>query len=161
MGAPAKIVSSTPSSGRNGSGIGLARIPLLEHSGCEARPIKVIRPPCFSVGTLVAGLGALRNYADLFYTLSVFRLKVRYKQSLLGWAWAALQPLALMSIYTIIFTRVTKVATGGMPYPIFVLSALLPWTFFSSSIMNAVTGLTAYPNLLTKMYFPREIIPFS
>jgi len=93
--------------------------------------------------------------------LSVFRLTVRYKQSLLGWAWAALQPLALMTIYTVIFTRVTKVATGGIPYPIFVLSALLPWTFFSSSVLNAVSGLTAYPNLLTKMYFPREIIPFS
>jgi lipopolysaccharide transport system permease protein len=66
-----------------------------------------------------------------------------------------------MMIYTIIFTRVTKVATAGIPYPIFVLSALLPWTFFSSSVLNAVSGLTAYPNLLTKMYFPREIIPLS
>jgi lipopolysaccharide transport system permease protein len=66
-----------------------------------------------------------------------------------------------MSIYTIVFTRVTKVATGGIPYPLFVLCALLPWIFFSSSISNAVHGLVLYPNLLTKMYFPREIIPLS
>ncbi|HEX6503010.1 MAG TPA: ABC transporter permease [Terriglobales bacterium] len=127
----------------------------------NTRAIKIIRPPTFSFATLLAGLATLIQYCELLYTLSVFRLTVRYKQSLLGWAWAALQPLALMGIYTIIFTRVTKVATGGIPYPIFVLSALLPWTFFSSSVINAVSGLTAYPNLLTKMYFPREIIPFS
>lgn len=127
----------------------------------NACAIKIIRPPAFSLATLLSGLATLIQYFELLYTLSVFRLTVRYKQSLLGWAWAALQPLALMGIYTVIFTRVTKVATGGIPYPIFVLSALLPWSFFSSSVINAVGGLTAYPNLLTKMYFPREIIPFS
>lgn len=125
------------------------------------RSVKIIRPPALSISTVLGGLVTLVHHADLLFTLSLFRLTVRYKQSLLGWAWAALQPLALMAIYTVIFTRVTKVATGGIPYPIFVLSALLPWTFFSSSVLNAVSGLTAYPNLLTKMYFPREIIPFS
>src|ERR1700722_10610393 len=74
---------------------------------------------------------------------------------------AALQPLALMGIYTVIFTRVTTVATSGIPYPVFVFSRLLPWIFFSSTISNAVHGLILYPNLLTKMYFPREIIPLS
>jgi lipopolysaccharide transport system permease protein len=103
----------------------------------------------------------LAQYSDLLWILSLFRLKVRYKQSALGWIWAALQPLALMTIYTIVFTRVTKVATGGIPYPLFVLCALLPWLFFSGSISNAVHGLVLYPNLLTKMYFPREIIPLS
>lgn len=126
-----------------------------------ARPIKVIRPPSFSVGTIFSGLRTLAQYSDLLYTLSLFRLSVRYKQSALGWTWAALQPLALMGIYTIIFTRVTTVATGGIPYPVFVFSALLPWIFFSSTISNAVNGLVLYPNLLTKMYFPREIIPLS
>jgi len=125
------------------------------------RPVKVIRPPSFSISTIFTGLRTLTQYSDLLYTLSLFRLSVRYKQSLLGWAWAALQPLALMGIYTIIFTRVTTVATGGVPYPVFVFSALLPWIFFSSTISNAVNGLVLYPNLLTKMYFPREIIPLS
>ena len=126
-----------------------------------ARPIKVIRPPTFSLVAVFAGLRNLAQYSDLFYTLSLFRLHVRYKQSALGWAWAALQPLALMGIYTFIFAHVTTVRTGGAPYPLFVFSALLPWIFFSSSITNAVHGLVTYPNLLTKMYFPREIIPLS
>src|ERR1700675_2522492 len=132
---------------------GLARTP--------ARPVKVIRPPAFSIGTIATGLRTLVQYSDLLYTLSLFRLSVRYKQSALGWTWAALQPLAVMGIYTIIFTRVTTVATGGVPYPVFVFSALLPWIFFSSTISSAVNGLVLYPNLLTKMYFPREIIPLS
>src|SRR6202047_1906328 len=132
---------------------GLARTP--------ARPVQVIRPPAFSIGTISTGLRTLVQYSDLLYTLSLFRLSVRYKQSALGWTWAALQPLALMGIYTIIFTRVTTVTTGGVPCPVFVFSALLPWIFFSSSITTAVNGLVLHPNLLTKMYFPREIIPLS
>jgi lipopolysaccharide transport system permease protein len=126
-----------------------------------ARPIKVIHPPAFSITTISTGLRTLAQYSDLLYTLSLFRLNVRYKQSALGWTWAALQPVALMGIYTIIFTRVTTVATGGVPYPVFVFSALLPWIFFSSTISSAVNGLVLHPNLLTKMYFPREIIPLS
>jgi lipopolysaccharide transport system permease protein len=126
-----------------------------------ARPVKVIHPPSFSLSTIFTGLRTLLQYSDLLYTLSLFRLSVRYKQSALGWTWAALQPLALMGIYTVIFTRVTTVATSGIPYPVFVFSGLLPWIFFSSTISNAVQGLVLYPNLLTKMYFPREIIPLS
>src|ERR1700686_221150 len=125
------------------------------------RPVKVIRPPAFSIGTISTGLRTLVQYSDLLYTLSLFRLSVRYKQSALGWTWAALQPLALMGIYTVIFTRITSVATSGVPYPVFVFSGLLPWIFFSTTISNAVQGLVLYPNLLTKMYFPREIIPLS
>src|ERR1700676_1190938 len=125
------------------------------------RPVKVIRPPSFSLRAIFTGLHTLLQYSDLLYTLSLFRLNVRYKQSALGWTWAALQPLALMGIYTVIFTRVATVATSGIPYPVFVFSGLLPWIFFSSTISNAVQGLVLYPNLLTKMYFPREIIPLS
>jgi len=126
-----------------------------------ARPLKVIRPPTFSISTIFVGVRTLAQYSDLLYTLSLFRLNVRYKQSVLGWSWAILQPLALMCIYTVIFTRVTTIATGGTPYPVFVFSGLLPWIFFSASISSAVQGLVLHPNLLTKMYFPREIIPLS
>jgi lipopolysaccharide transport system permease protein len=129
--------------------------------GDRVRPLRVIRPPAFSLGTIFSGVQTLVKYADLLWILSLFRLKVRYKQSALGWVWAALQPLALMTIYTLLFTRVTTISTGGIPYPLFVLCGLLPWLFFSSSISNAVHGLVLYPNLLTKMYFPREIIPLS
>jgi lipopolysaccharide transport system permease protein len=130
-----------------------------EKSG--ARRVRVIGPATFSLGTIFSGLRALFQYSDLLYVLSVFRLSVRYKQSALGWAWAALQPLALMGIYTFVFAHVTRVNTEGTPYSVFVFAGLLPWIFFSSSITNAVHGMVAYPSLLTKMYFPREIIPLS
>jgi len=132
-----------------------------ESTQAVARPLKIIRPPSFSVYTIFTGVRTLLQYSDLLYTLSLFRLNVRYKQSVLGWSWALLQPLALMGIYTVIFTRVTTIATGGIPYPVFVFSGLLPWIFFSASISSAVQGLVLHPNLLTKMYFPHEIIPLS
>lgn len=127
----------------------------------RARRVRVIGPATFSFATVFSGLRALFQYSDLLYVLSMFRLSVRYKQSILGWAWAALQPLALMGIYTFVFAHVTRVNTGGTPYSVFVFAGLLPWIFFSSSITNAVHGMVAYPSLLTKMYFPREIIPLS
>jgi lipopolysaccharide transport system permease protein len=126
-----------------------------------AKAIKVIRPPAFSVVTIASGISTLVGYSDLLYTLTLFRLAVRYKQSVLGWIWAALQPLALMTIYTLVFSRVARVTSEGMPYPLFVFSALLPWVFFSSAVTNAVNGLANSPALLTRMYFPREIIPLS
>ena len=88
-------------------------IPSTEAVRIPARRIKVIRPPAFSISTIFDGVRTLAQYSDLLYTLSLFRLNVRYKQSVLGWAWALLQPLALMGIYTVIFTRVTTVRTGG------------------------------------------------
>ena len=132
-----------------------------ESAANSARRIKVIRPPTFSINTIFDGVRTLAQYSDLLYTLILFRLNVRYKQSFLGWTWALLQPLALMGIYSVIFTRVTSIKTGGTPYPVFVFSGLLPWIFFSTSIASAVHGLVMHPNLLTKMYFPREIIPLS
>jgi lipopolysaccharide transport system permease protein len=151
--ASAEVAVSSPFPSEGEASAGAARI--------AERPLKIIRPPKFSLSTIYTGLRTLFHYSDLLYTLSLFRLTVRYKQSALGWAWAALQPLALMGIYTVIFTRVTRVATAGVPYPVFVFAGLLPWIFFSSTIANAVHGLVLYPNLLTKMYFPREIIPLS
>ena len=136
-------------------------IPTTEAVRIHPRRIKVIRPPAFSISAIFDGVRTLAQYSDLLYTLSLFRLNVRYKQSVLGWAWALLQPLALTGIYTVIFARVTTVTTGGTPYPVFVFSGLLPWIFFSTSISSAVQGLVVHPNLLPKMYFPREIIPLS
>ena len=135
--------------------------PAKGQAGPAARPVKVIGPSAFSPRTVLSGFRTLLQYSDLLYTLSLFRLHVRYKQSFLGWTWAVVQPLALMGIYTFVFSHITTVATAGVPYPVFVFSALLPWIFFSSSITNAIHGLVTHPNLLTKMYFPREIIPLS
>jgi homopolymeric O-antigen transport system permease protein len=126
-----------------------------------SRAVKIIRPPTFSLPTMAAGLQTLTHYSDLLYTMTMLRLSVRYKQSVLGWLWAVLQPLALMISYTAIFSRVAKVPSEGTPYPVFVLTALLPWVFFSSAISNATIGIVNYGNLVMKVYFPREIIPLS
>lgn len=163
MGSPPEKEQASQSDAGPGEAsinLGLAT-PTTETARIHSRRIKVIRPPAFSISTIFGGVRTLAQYSDLLYTLSLFRLNVRYKQSVLGWAWALLQPLALMGIYTVIFTRVTTVTTGGTPYPVFVFSGLLPWIFFSTSISSAVHGLVLHPNLLTKMYFPREIIPLS
>jgi homopolymeric O-antigen transport system permease protein len=135
--------------------------PLLGSRAATPRVLTVIRPPSFSLGTIVSGMKILISYRDLIYTLTLFRLTVRYKQSVLGWIWAALQPLAMMIVYTLVFSRVAKVRSEGLPYSLFVFSALLPWTFFSGAVSNSINGLASHANLLTKLHFPREIIPLS
>src|SRR6185437_16789194 len=127
----------------------------------QLRRTKVIRPATFSPLTIVRGLRDLIHYRDLLLTLTIHRIKIRYKQSLLGIAWAVLQPLLLMVVYTVIFSVVTKVPHGGTPYAVFVYAALLPWTFFSTSITTASTSLVSHNNLITKVYFPREILPLT
>ena len=126
-----------------------------------ARPIRIIRPVSFSPLDMFRGLRELWHYRDLFYTLTVHRIKVRYKQSVLGLAWAILQPLSLMLIYTVIFSMIAKVPSEGAPYAVFAYAALLPWTFFSSSLTNATQGLVSHSQLVTKVYFAREILPLT
>src|SRR5678815_5339960 len=125
----------------------------------KPRPVKIIRPVSFSPVGLFRELRGLWQYRDLFYTLTVHRIKVRYKQSLLGLAWAILQPLSLMLIYTVIFSVIAKVPSEGVPYAVFAYAALLPWTYFSSALTNATSGLVNHTTLVTKVYFAREILP--
>ena len=128
----------------------------------EPRRLKVIRAPSFSPKGLLKNLTDLADYSDLLYTLTLHRIKVRYKQSVLGWAWALIQPLALMAIYTVIFSLVAKIPTSGRtPYAVFVYAALLPWTFFSTAIANSANGFLGHTHLITRVYFPREIIPIT
>jgi lipopolysaccharide transport system permease protein len=130
-------------------------------ASADARWIKVIRPASFSLKTIGRGIRDLIHYRDLLVTLTIHRVKIRYKQSMLGIAWAVLQPLLLMLVYTVIFSVVTKMPSEGAPYAVFVYAALLPWTFFSTSITTASTSLVAHNNLITKVYFPREILPLT
>jgi homopolymeric O-antigen transport system permease protein len=127
----------------------------------HTRPVRIIRPPSFSPFILLRELRGLWQYRDLFYTLTVHRIKVRYKQSVLGLAWAILQPLSLMLVYTVIFSVITKVPSEGTPYAVFAYAALLPWTFFSSSLTNATQALVSHSQLVTKVYFAREILPLT
>ena len=135
--------------------------PLLGSRVAGPRTLTVIRPPSFALGTIVSGISNLVSYRDLLYTFTVFRLAVRYKQSILGWIWAALQPLGMMIVYTFVFSSLVRVRSEGMPYPLFVFSGLLPWIFFSGSVSNAINGMVSHSTLITKLYFPREIIPLS
>lgn len=127
----------------------------------SGRRERTIGPPSLSLASLFRNVALLAEYGDLILTLSLHRIKVRYKQSLLGWAWALLQPLALMAIYTLIFSVVTKMPSEGMPYAVFVYAALLPWTYFSNAVMSSAGSLVSHTQLITKVYFPREILPLT
>jgi lipopolysaccharide transport system permease protein len=122
---------------------------------------QIIRPPSFSFGTLGQHLTRLIQFRDLLFVLTLHRINVRYKQSILGYFWAILHPVLLMLLYSLIFSRFIRVSTDGMPYAVFAFSALLPWTFFSNGISGASIGLASNSHLLLKVYFPREILPLS
>lgn len=103
----------------------------------------------------------LYRYRDLLWMWTVREIKVRYTQSVLGAAWAILQPLSLMLIFNAVFSYVVRVPTEGIPYPIFSYCALLPWTFFAASAAVAVPSLVQNMHLVAKIYFPREILPIA
>lgn len=104
-------------------------------------------------------LGALWAYRELLYFLTWRDIKVRYKQTLLGGAWAVLQPLLTMIIFTLFFGKLAKIPSDGIPYPIFAYAGLLPWTFFANAVTNSGNSLVGSANLITKVYFPRMIVP--
>ena len=91
---------------------------------------------------------------------SLREIKVRYKQSVLGAAWAILQPLVMTLIFTLVFSFFARIPTDGVPYPLFSYTALLPWTFFATSISFAVPSLIKNMNLVTKIYFPVRSSPY-
>ena len=121
-----------------------------------AEPIVTIEPSRSWVPLDLADLWA---YRELFYFLTWRDVKVRYKQTALGVAWAVLQPLCTMAIFTIFFGRFAKMPSDGIPYPIFAFAGLVPWTFFSNALTNSGNSLVGSQNLITKVYFPRMIIP--
>jgi lipopolysaccharide transport system permease protein len=121
----------------------------------------VIRPPVFSPGAALRSARALARHRDLLYTLAVHRIKVRYKQSVLGLAWAVVQPLATTLVLTVVFAYIVRVPTGGEPYALLALAGLVPWTCFSNAINSATQSLVTHAQLVTKVYFPREILPLT
>jgi lipopolysaccharide transport system permease protein len=126
-----------------------------------SRSIRVIRSPSLSLTDLVGHVQSLTRYAGLIYTLSEHRIRVRYKQSMLGVTWAIVQPMALMAVYTVIFSFVAHIETNGIPYPVFVFTGLVPWAFFSTALTAGASALVSHSNLITKVYFPREILPLT
>ena len=103
----------------------------------------------------------LWEYRDLFYFLVWRDIKVRYAQSILGVGWAIIQPVFSMIVFTIVFGNLAKVNSDGVPYPIFSYAALVPWTYFANALTDASGSLISASSVLTKVYFPRLIIPMT
>jgi lipopolysaccharide transport system permease protein len=106
-------------------------------------------------------LRAMWRYRELLYFLVWRDIKVRYKQTALGVLWVLLQPLLTTIVFTLLFGIMLKVPSGGAPYPVFALAGLLPWQYFANSLSRSSTNLVENANLITKVYFPRLVIPLS
>jgi lipopolysaccharide transport system permease protein len=107
------------------------------------------------------GFQELWRGRELLWTLASRDVSVRYKQTVLGAAWALLQPLLLMAIFTLVLGRVAKLPTGGFPYPLFVLAGLLPWMLFATAVTSSSASVVGAERLITKIYFPRLYVPLA
>ena len=121
-------------------------------------PVMVIQP---SKGLVSLRLKELWEYRELLFFLAWRDIKIRYKQTALGAAWAILQPFMTMVVFSIFFGRLAKMPSDGIPYPIFAYCGLLPWQFFANALTQSSNSLVASQGLITKVYFPRLIIPIS
>ena len=124
----------------------------------QEMPVSRIEPPR---GLAYIGWKELWAYRELFVFLTWRDIQVRYKQTVIGAAWALLQPIMMMVVFTIFLGRLAKLPTSDTPYPLFVFCGLLPWTFFASAITNAGNSVVGSEKLVTKVYFPRLIIPLA
>ncbi len=114
-----------------------------------------------SKGWRTIDLREIWAYRELLWVLVERDIKVRYKQTVLGVAWAVIQPLATMLLFSLVFGRLAKMPSDGLPYPVFVYAGLLPWTFFANAISSSSSSLVGQQQLISKVYFPRLIIPLS
>ena len=130
----------------------------IEKQDSHTLPLSVYEP---THGWLSLRLGELWHYRELLYFLTWRDIKIRYKQTALGVTWAVLQPLITMVIFSVIFGQLAKLPSDGIPYPVFSYAALLPWGLFSGALQRAGTSLVTNSNLITKVYFPRLVIPIS
>ncbi len=121
-------------------------------------PTLFIRP---QTGWTAAGLKELWEYRELLYFLTWRDIKVRYKQTVLGAAWAIIQPFFMMVVFSLFFGYLAKVPSDGIPYPIFAYCALLPWQLFAHALTESSNSLVANERLITKVYFPRLVVPIS
>src|ERR1700751_2729260 len=112
-------------------------------------------------GWLALNFKELWAYRELLYFFVWRDIKVRYKQTAIGAAWAVLQPLLTMLVFTLFFGKLAKIPTQGLPGPLFFYCALLPWTYFASALQNATNVVVEQQRVITKIYFPRLVLPFS
>lgn len=124
-------------------------------------PAKAVEYTTSGTPTLLEVARDLWSYRELFFFLAWRDITIRYRQTILGAAWAVLQPMITMLVFTFLFGVVVKVDTGGIPAPIFYFSALLPWMYFAGTVNNAGNSLVGNGDLIKKVYFPRLILPGS
>jgi lipopolysaccharide transport system permease protein len=124
----------------------------------SALPVTYIRPGSRAMSFTLAELWQAR---ELMYFLVWRDVKVRYKQTILGVAWSILQPFLTMVVFTIFFGRLAKVPSDGVPYPLFSLAALVPWTYFATAVSNGSSSLVGNQHLIAKVYFPRVLVPLT
>lgn len=124
-----------------------------------ALPTKTVEYTTSGNPSLLEGARDLWSYRELFFFLAWRDITIRYRQTILGAAWAVLQPMITMLVFTFLFGVVVKVDTGGIPAPIFYFSALLPWMYFAATVTNAGNSLVSNGELIKKVYFPRLILP--
>ena len=129
-----------------------------EANSLSASHVTVIEP---RKGWRALELQELWAYRELLYVLTMRDIKVRYKQTVLGFSWAIIQPAMMMVVFSIFFGGLAKMPSDGHPYPLFVYSGLLPWTFFQTAVGSASSSLLNSSHLVTKVYFPRLMIPLS
>jgi lipopolysaccharide transport system permease protein len=133
----------------------------LDHNqrlGIEPHPaVEIVIEPDKSGFQL--GFAEVWRFRELLYFLTLRDIKIRYKQTLLGAAWAIIQPLFTMLLFTLFFGRLARIPSDDIPYPLFAYAGLLPWTFFSNAVTNSANSLVGSATLITKVYFPRLIIP--
>jgi lipopolysaccharide transport system permease protein len=130
----------------------------LQTQGGATLPVLRIRP---SKGWVSLKLNELWQYRELVYFLIWRDIKVRYKQTALGAAWAIIQPVMTMVVFSLFFGKLGKIPSDGVPYPIFAYAALVPWTFFANGLAQSSNSLVGSSNLITKVYFPRLAIPMG
>src|SRR5437899_5167305 len=130
----------------------------LSSSPSAAVPTLRIAP---SKGWVPLKLNELWEYRELLYFLTWRDIKVRYKQTVLGAAWAIIQPFCTMVVFSLFFGRLAKVPSDGIPYPIFAYAALVPWTFFANGLTQSSNSLVENARLITKVYFPRLTVPIA
>jgi lipopolysaccharide transport system permease protein len=121
-------------------------------------PVVVIRP---TKGWSPLDLREFAGTHELLYFLVLRNLKLRYKQTALGAAWVILQPLLAMAVFTVVFGRLARLGSDGLPYPVFALAALVPWTYFANAFTQSGNSLVDQQQLLTKVYFPRLLLPLA
>ena len=121
-------------------------------------PVIDITPPS---GWLDLNLRELWRFRELVYFFVWRDIKIRYKQTVIGAAWAVFQPLMTMLVFSLFFGRLAKIPSGGLPYPVFYYCALLPWTYFATALQHATNSMVEQQRVITKVYFPRLVLPLS